>query len=221
MQPYSVVIPAYNAEHTLEETLESVFAQLVQPTAVIVVNDGSTDNTLATARGFGQRVAVFSQDNQGPGMAMSFGLRQCRTPLIASLDADDLWFPGKMERQLGYLHAHPECAALFAQIRCFGLPSHENKVQAGWNRSSMVFRKEVFETIGDVVDPPGRRGEMVDWIAQGRETGFEFVHLDEVWVRRRIAPGSLAFERDNAKDQGYLHVARAALLRKRAAQLAA
>ncbi len=218
MQPYTVVIPAYNAETTLGETLESVFLQTIQPTKTIVVDDGSSDSTVAAAQQFGDRVQVLSQVNQGPGVAMSLGLRQCRTPVIASVDADDLWLPGKMERQLAYLESHPECAAVFAQVRCFGEAAYQDKVQDGWNRSTMVFRSKLVGALGDIVDPPGRRGEMVDWIARGREAGFQFVHLNEVLARRRVAPGSLSYRRDDAKDRGYLHVARAALLRKRAAR---
>lgn len=218
MSPYTVVIPAYNAARTLRETLESVFAQTVRPETIIVVDDGSSDGTVAEARKYGGRVQVLSQKNQGPGVAMSLGLRCARTPVIAALDADDLWLPGKMERQLTYLDAHPECDAVFTRMQCFGEAAYHGKVQDGWTRSSMVFRGKLVAALGDVVDPPGRRGEMVDWIARGREAGFQFVHLNEVLVRRRVAPGSLSYRRDDAKDRGYLHVARAALLRKRAAR---
>ena len=127
-----------------------------------------------------------------------------------------------MKRQLEYLAQHPECSGVFSQLECFGEPAYDGKVQDGWSRTTLTFRREVFVAIGDVVDPPGQRGEMVDWIARGREAGFRFTLLGEVLARRRVAPGSLSYDRDNEKDRGYLHVARAAWMRKReAARMAA
>ncbi|RUW66604.1 glycosyltransferase family 2 protein, partial [Mesorhizobium sp. M4B.F.Ca.ET.049.02.1.2] len=64
------------------------------------------------------------------------------------------------------------------------------------------------------VDPPGGRGEMIDWIARVREAGFALDMLDEVLALRRIRPGSLSYGRDAARDRGYLEVVRAEMLRR-------
>ena len=95
---YSVVIPAFNAEATLGETIRSALEQTVPPAEILVVDDGSTDGTDAVAAGFADRVRVIRQDNAGPGAATSRGLAAVETPFAATLDADDLWLPGKAVR---------------------------------------------------------------------------------------------------------------------------
>ena len=80
----------------------------------------------------------------------------------------------------------------------------------------MTIRRAVFETTGNVIDPPGMRGEMIDWIARARDAGFQLTMMPEVLAKRRVLAGSLSDRRDPAKDRGYAFAARAALLRKRA-----
>ena len=78
----------------------------------------------------------------------------------------------------------------------------------------MMIRREVAETVGSIVDPPGGRGEMIDWIARAREAGLTLDMLDEALALRRIRPGSLSYGRDPARDRGYLQVARLAMQRR-------
>jgi glycosyltransferase involved in cell wall biosynthesis len=92
-----VVIPAYNAAAFLPRCLESVFAQTFKPEEVIVVDDGSTDNTAALAAELGAK--VLSQPNGGISAARNTGIRNASCEWIALLDADDMWAPTKLERQ--------------------------------------------------------------------------------------------------------------------------
>lgn len=213
---YTVVIPAFNAAKTLAETIDSALAQSIRPAKVIVVDDGSTDDTRAVAEGHPGGVLVLAQSNQGPGAAMSLGMRFCTTPLIAAIDSDDLWLPDKIEKQLEYLRRHPECRGVFCQMRHFGDGVVEGAVQDGWGRSTMLIYRDVFTQIGDVVDPPGRRGEMIDWLARAREANLPMTLLPEVLALRRISPTSLSAGRDTERDRSYAQVAIAALRRKRA-----
>jgi glycosyltransferase involved in cell wall biosynthesis len=95
--PISVVIPAYNAESTLRDTLESVRSQTLAPAEVVVIDDGSADATARIARGFG--AIVISQENRGLPAARNAGIMKASQPWIALLDADDLWHPDKIARQ--------------------------------------------------------------------------------------------------------------------------
>ncbi len=117
---YTVIIPAYNAAGTIAETIESALRQTVSPVRILVVDDGSTDATRTVAEAFGGCVSVQTQSNHGPGAAMSLGLRQCDTPMIAGLDADDIWLPQKIQRQLDYLRRHPACSGVFTRMQHFG-----------------------------------------------------------------------------------------------------
>ncbi len=84
----SVVIPAYNAAGYLAPTIESVLAQTYRPIEVLVVDDGSSDDTVAIARSFGDPVRVIEQENRGPAGARNTGFAGARGDIIALLDAD-------------------------------------------------------------------------------------------------------------------------------------
>lgn len=94
----AVVIPAFNASRFLPVTLDSLRHQTLLPTEVIVVDDGSTDDTVAIARRMGARAV--SQPQQGPGAARNRGIREATATWIALCDADDWFAPNKLERQL-------------------------------------------------------------------------------------------------------------------------
>src|SRR5262249_15019068 len=110
----SVVVPAYNAERTLRETLDSVLGQTLQDFEVLVVDDGSSDATAAVARDAGDpRVRVLSVPNGGVARARNLGIQEANGDLIAFLDADDLWRPRKLERQVEALEARPRAGMSF------------------------------------------------------------------------------------------------------------
>ncbi|WP_141588216.1 glycosyltransferase family A protein [Myxococcus sp. AB056] len=90
---FSVIIPTYNRARLLEAALASVFAQEERDFEVLVVDDGSTDDTLETLARHGERVRVLSQRNAGPGAARNLGIQAARGTYVAFLDSDDVWFP--------------------------------------------------------------------------------------------------------------------------------
>jgi glycosyltransferase involved in cell wall biosynthesis len=112
MQLVSVVIPAYNASRTITAALESVFAQTFTDYDVIVVDDGSTDDTSARVAAWGDRLRFVRQANGGPGAARNAGLKHADGRLVAFLDADDVWMPRKLERQVAYFERYPETGLL-------------------------------------------------------------------------------------------------------------
>jgi glycosyltransferase involved in cell wall biosynthesis len=217
MQAYGVVIPAWNAEQTLRETLDSVLTQTVPAAEIIVVDDGSTDGTATLATAVSPRVQVVRQMNSGPGSATSRGVRAIRSPLVAFADADDIWLPRKMEMQLHALAADPGIALISGSMRQFRHGQADDgrgEVRPGPSRTTIVVRRDVFLSVGDVIDPPGRCGDMIDWIARLRSQGQRTCTLDEVIALRRIMPGSLS-HRTVQLHAGYLAVAHRALLRQR------
>lgn len=115
----SVVIPAWNAAEYLREAIRSVLAQAHRPFEIIVVDDGSTDNTREVCESFGAQVRYIYQDNDGTkgGGARAHGMREARGELIALLDQDDRWTPTKIERQLAALAAHPDAGIVFTRAR--------------------------------------------------------------------------------------------------------
>lgn len=216
---YCVAIPAYNAAETIEQTLQSVLSQTVPPSEIVVVDDGSTDETANIARSCGDHVRVHQQKNTGCGAAFTKAIRLTRGSIIASVDADDLWLPHKMETQLAVLDSIGPDAIVFAKHQMFyhAAPADTSgPTRLGLGRSDMIMTRAIFDAVGDVIDPPGGRGEMIDWIARAREQGVKCHNIDEVLVRRRIIRGSLSYGRDNTKDRGYLAVAYLAMQRRKA-----
>jgi glycosyltransferase involved in cell wall biosynthesis len=112
MPHVTVIIPAYNAGRTITAALESVFAQTYRDFDVIVVDDGSTDDTAGRVAEWGDRVIYVHQPNGGPASARNEAIRHSSSPLVAFLDADDVWLPRKLERQVAYFARFPETALL-------------------------------------------------------------------------------------------------------------
>ncbi len=103
----SVVIPSYNHARYVPEAVESALAQVGCRTEVIVVDDGSTDNTREVLARFGDRIRYIFQENQGHSAARNTGIRAAQGEWIALLDADDYWHPQKTQRQLAALEREP------------------------------------------------------------------------------------------------------------------
>ena len=113
----SVIIPTYNRADFLVETLESVFSQTVPPYEVLVVDDGSTDETEAVMGSWSDRLRYVRQENQGVAVARNFGLRLARGEWVAYLDSDDLWTPEKIERDQETHERHPTAQVLYGGSR--------------------------------------------------------------------------------------------------------
>ncbi len=199
-QGYGVGVPALNAARTLHAALDSILAQTVAAAAVIVVDDGSTDSTARIATTFGPPVRVVSQDNRGPADATDRGWAELDTPLLAALDADDLWRPDKAERQIAALAASPGLDAVFCRATVFAHgsdPAAASRTQDLWGRSAIMIRREAALRLGPVQAAGGGRelGEMIRWIDRGRRLGLVFRMMPEILADRRIIPGSLSHGR--------------------------
>ena len=170
----SVIIPAYNSEDFIRRAIDSVLAQTRPAAEIIVVDDGSTDNTREIVQSYGPPVQYLYQANAGPGAARNTGIRQARSVWIAFLDSDDEWLPEKLQVQLDLLQRHPELVwATSNFIRCLCEdnrrgpemdPAQAEKLLAGrehidsyftayiagaggWTGSKII-RRKVFDQIG-------------------------------------------------------------------------
>lgn len=217
---YSVVIPAYNAAPTIAETIASILAQTIPARQIIVVNDGSTDGTAQVALAAAAGVIVIDQGNLGPGAATTAGFCSASAPFIATLDADDLWLPHKIERQAAAFAGDPGLCGVFSLARQFadGAPQDDESgsVQRLWTRTTLLYRREAARQVGDFTDFPGRLGEVVDWLARARSLGQRHLMVEEVLALRRVRANSLSQESLRAGgSRGYLAAANAALRRRR------
>ena len=99
----SVIIPTYNRAGIVAKAIDSVLAQTYRNTEVVVVNDGSTDDTDARLRSYGDRIRVVTQNNAGPSVARNRGIAIAHGDMVAFLDSDDYWLPTKLDRQVELL----------------------------------------------------------------------------------------------------------------------
>lgn len=114
----SVIVAAYNAERYIAETLDSIQAQKFRDFEVIVVDDGSTDQTAQIVAGYPE-VRCLRQPNRGQPVARNAGIAAARGKYIAFVDADDLWLPAKLEKQIAYLESHPQVAWIYSDAVVF------------------------------------------------------------------------------------------------------
>lgn len=189
----SVIVPAYNCAATIAETLESALAQDYPAKEIIVVNDGSKDETLAALNRFGTRIRVIDQVNAGPPAARNTGIAAARGEYIAFLDADDVWIQGKLTAQARHLDANPEVGTVFtrwhiwnadADGRFSRLPTIESRpvseavdsANSGWLYHRLLLDSELLTTTVML------RGSMVRRIG-GFDTGLWNGDDYDYWLR--------------------------------------
>jgi glycosyltransferase involved in cell wall biosynthesis len=156
----SVIIPSYNCAAYIEEAIESVLIQSLRPVEVIVVDDGSTDNTVEVMQPFLDHVEYLPQSNQGVSVARNVGLARAQCEYVAFLDADDAWYSEKLELQIEFLTAHPNVAAVFSD---FATTGENGKVHYG---CSVKKEYPIFDNYGlDWTDIFAEREEFASYSA--------------------------------------------------------
>ncbi|MBK9344263.1 MAG: glycosyltransferase family 2 protein [Dehalococcoidia bacterium] len=207
----SVVIPAYNAARFLAEAIESVFAQTVAPGEVIVVDDGSTDETAALALQYPD-VALLQRENGGIGAARNAGIAAARGGFLAFLDADDIWPAGRLAALLAR-SAETGADVVFGQVIEFGERTGEREPTPGFVASSGLFRRAGFDRVGPFREDT-RVGEFIDWWARAQEAGLRVETIPDVTLRRRIHTSNTGITESGSRVD-YARVLRAALERRR------
>ncbi len=197
----SVIIPAYNVDNFIGETVASVVAQTWPVNEILVIDDGSTDGTAAWLKdmaGKDARLQVLTSDRMGPSGARNLGLKAATRPLIAFLDGDDVWPRDKVARQMARFTAADRPDVVSGLIQRFRklepgtlTPAGEpGEIMAHVNLGACLFRRQVFDIVG-FFDERLRHCEDVDLMLRVREAGLKLVIMHEVSLYYRIRPGSL------------------------------
>ncbi len=184
----SVIIPVYNGEVFLAEAVESIRKQEHEPLEIIIVDDGSTDNTGKIARGLKGNIRYFYQHNSGPGAARNKGLEMTRGDIVGFLDADDLWQPGRLELQLARLAVNPSAEIVIGRKQRMLLARvSEGKYAfreyrgpvAALSLGCCLFRRSVFDKVG-LFDQTLYHCDDWDWFMRAREIGVSMTTHPEV-----------------------------------------
>ena len=199
----SVVIPAYNAEQWIERTVDSALAQSMTDREVIVVDDGSTDRTADLLRRYGSAITLLEQENAGVAAARNAGCRVASSDHLAFLDADDVWEPGKLARQMAVFEEDPalvlvHCGVVMIDaedqpldgtiIRGMRGAVHRNlllqEAVISGGGSGAVYARWAFESVGGFDE---RFSTSADWYLWLRITSLGPVAMvDEPLLRYRI-----------------------------------
>ena len=201
----SAIIPCYNHGRYLAASIDSVLNQTYRPVEVIVVDDGSTDNTEEVARTFGDRIKYIYQANAGPSVARNNAIRHSTGELIALLDADDTWRPSKLEVQVPTFNNSDNVGLVVSAYMWFNaesgesgtlVPAIDGDVQHELLRHcfvgalTAVFPRYVFDEVGDF-DPSLLAAQDWDmWLRIARK--YDIVPLTDVVADYRSEAGSVS-----------------------------
>ena len=190
----SVIIPVYNGARFLRAALESVFAQTYRPIEVIVVDDGSSDESGVIAESFPE-VNYIRQENQGVAAARNKGIETARGEFFAFLDQDDLWTPEKLQVQVEHLLNNPELGYTLTQQQYFlepgvTLPVWFRKelltsVHTGWVLGTVVVRRTAFEQVGNFATGYSAANDS-DWFFRAKAAEVPMAVLPDLLLRKRI-----------------------------------
>jgi len=221
----SVIIPCYNTARYLAESLTSACRQSMPPHEVIVVDDGSTDESGAVAESFGGPVRCVRLPHQGIGATRNEGLAQATGDVVAFLDADDTWTRESISVRAAELERDPalDCAGgLTEQFISPELPEDVRQrlvcppdAISARVAGAMLIRRSVFDRVGPF-NPSLQLGETIDWIARADAANVTMRMVDTVVLQRRIHDSNTGVNQAHRRSD-YLRVLKASLDRRRAA----
>lgn len=224
----SVIIPVYNCEPYLEEAIKSVLAQTHEEVEVVVVDDGSTDQSADVARSFGTGVRYFHQANAGIGAARNRGLDLVSGDLLAFLDADDRWVDAKLSLQVAKVLSDPAVDMVFGHVRQVRQGEEWNRricesnydgpgLMAGVIPGTMLIKRESFFRVGRFRTDL-KIGEFIDWYARAVDVGLRQFMLPNLLLHRRLHHTNQGV-RERQAITDYARVLKSSLDRRRAAKV--
>jgi len=220
-----VVIPCHNAGPFVREAIESVLQQGITDVRIIVIDDGSTDDSPTLARSLSPRVEIHSQTRAGIAAARNAGIALARADWLAFLDADDVWTPGSLAARLEAFANRPAADLVFGRLVQFHSPELDDQARArlpfepapssGRFAGTLLARRASFLRAGPF-DASLLAGEMIEWLARAEAASLVVERTEHVSLRRRIH-GSNTSLRGPSSHAHYLQALKAAIDRGRTA----
>jgi len=203
----SIILPVYNGDKHLNDAIESVIRQNYNPLEIILVDDGSTDNTRKIAKQFPQ-VRYFYQENSGPAASRNKAIQAATGEWFAFIDADDLWPEKSLQLQLQQRASHPTAEIImgFTQIICATQPNHTDQDQnaevadpfLSLLLGSALIHKHAFEKNG-LFDETLKFSEDVDWFLRARENDIHMTTHKNVTQYYRKHDQNMTRAKNSAK----------------------
>lgn len=215
-------MPVLNGERFINEALDSVFAQNISTIEMIVVDDGSTDDTSNILKSRSEPVKIARTANVGPAGARNEGFRLARGRFIAFLDSDDYWSGNNLLTHLNAMENDPQCDLTLGRLKYHVMPdSGEKNLKYqfddgsfyGYQLGAGLYRKEIFDVVG-LFDESLRLAEDVDWLMRARDENVRIRHLDFISLNYRRHSGNMT-RHQPAKAFGFTKVFKRSLDRRR------
>ncbi len=189
MEPLiSIIIPYYNGERFIDETLESLFVQNHNNLEIILVNDGSSKTSRAYLEKFNDRITIIDQENRGIAAARNTGIRNAHGTIIGIMDQDDLWPQGRLvmtlqhltEKGYGFVRGHTRAF----KINEDGSRSSSDPVFLPVLVGAALYTKETIDTVGPF-DESMKEGDDFDWNVRLNETQIPWKEIPELTLLYR------------------------------------
>jgi glycosyltransferase involved in cell wall biosynthesis len=215
MAKVTTLIPTYNCERYVCEAVESALAQTYPVHEIIVIDDGSTDDTRTALHPYAGTIKYIYQDNAGPPAARNTGIAHAAGDVIALLDSDDVWLPEKLELQIEYLRKHPDVGLVYSDNKTFdanGVIEESVKVSRNvkcpsgyifpqlfadppFQTSAVLIRKECFDKVG-LFDTMLRMGDDYEFFLRvARSYKMGYVDLPLAMYRQHVDQGTRSWGR--------------------------
>ena len=213
----SVIVPVYNGAQFLAQAFENIARECPAETEIIVVDDGSTDDSARVAAAYSaihRNARVISQVNAGPASARNAGIRAARSDILAFLDVDDLWPAASLQLRLRHLQNNARLDMVLGRVQVHRVLEDDlSEPLVAFLIGAALYRRRVFDAVG-MFDETLRFSEDTDWFLQTREKGIALLRLEETTLIYRLHGGNMTNGK-TFKQLDVLHALKRSLDRRR------
>lgn len=221
----AVVLPVHNGARYLAESIESVLDQTLAPSEVVVVDDGSTDETPAVLESFGRSIRVITRPHEGYARAVNRGVAATTSPLVAVQDDDDVAVSTKLEVLVEAITADPRVDAVFGAVVQFVSPELDDATRRSFVfdpapavvelLTTGVFRRARWDALGGL-DAGLVTAANVDWFSRMLAANAPIDYVDAIVYRRRLHESNVGVRLRELKRADLLTIVRSHVGRRRA-----
>lgn len=215
MKLVSIIIPTYNGVNYLENALQSALSQTYSNTEIIVINDGSTDQTQSIINKYKNKIISYYQPNKGLGASRNQGVILARGDYISFLDCDDLWVKNKLSLQMIEIEKSFLDPAIFGFVEQFHCPtlsdneknklSISNDILPGIHAGTLLLSKKRFLEVGFFKETK-QVGEFLDWYFKLLNKNIPITVIDKILMLRRIHRNNMGLQKELYSRQAYLAI---------------
>jgi len=182
---YSVIMAVKNGVNFLNEAIESIYAQTLKPSEILVIDDHSTDSTKELLRKSYPDVSVVNNEGDGQVKAINLGIKQAKYEFVAFLDHDDLWVRNKQEIQLNLLAENNELESITSGVINFSPQGSSRELGAARVFGATSFRKSAFSKYGFLDESIAHHG-IIEWWLRAERQGINLAKHADVGLMRRV-----------------------------------